>query len=1161
MKRGKKLTKIMAIAMAVVLLTKGTLPVFAESKGDKLMTVASASELIVDSGETEETDQDLKGANTDISFENGNTGEELESIIASDLGNDNAYHEGDAAFEDFGVRDGVTKASSSELSTKRISGLTNEKSDKNAVGFNSEPIYGSESIGDVTVHVMAPVGTFPEGTEVFISPIASDDLEELILGMDVSAAVAFDITFITSDGGRIQPRNGKEVIVTFSFGENSELSVEEGKEGEIQIYHIGADGKEKLGRVEAPTVNDSIDLEVKADKFSPYLAVLTAPARNTGEAKLVDIKILNFKLENLSHKETDKLFHSDTFYIKMEWDASANGINLHEGDYFDVTLPDNMRFPKESTARDFNLLDTDGNVVAKAHVTPGEGDIGGSIHVVFTSAVENKYNVKGTMYLGAKFNIKLADTDKKHTFKITVNGEVSEHSSEATVEIEVTGPKELVDEYLVKWGQDNIQNGEKVKGTARWIARINHMKADMTNAVITDSLSGGNGAEKYIRDSFTLRRIEMDAMGNVVDWGEPINISDKLTIAEDDRSFTLNLGDLSGKQYRLEYVTTYLGGRLRNNMELKADEKSKETSTSYQSAESGGTAGGDIANRIRIKKVNADNPDELLKGAIFKVTAEDGSSFELGPTGNDGTVTSDVLRQGTYKVVEASPPTGYDLNSEEFILNVTEEGASLTVEDKRILTGFNVTKVWKDNENQDGSRPESITIRLLADRNEIESVQLGDRNNWSYAFEALPKFDTEDGREIEYTVSEDAIENYRSSIIGTVSDGFTIINTRDAKCSISVEKKWIGPERESATVILMNGDSELRKVQLSRENHWRYVFDELDRYNDSGEEITYSIKEVPVEGYSAEISGDSENGFIITNTNQETISVDVTKRWIGPEKDEAVVILRADGTDIETLSLNAENKWRASFEKLPKYDKNDGHEIVYDISEKQLKGYSTAISGTAKDGYTVINTITDRISIPVRKIWTRGEGNKVTVRLYADGIEIANKELSADNKWQYIFENLEKYKDGKEISYTLTEDSISGYRTEISYSEEKGFIVTNTRSSSGGGGGGGGGNSYRPYVPPTPSEENGPGVIISDTPEEPAIEPSGETYFVTEIGDVAGATRGMPGASQRGNVRGMARTVDSGDDSNTALYLMISVGSSLLLIACAFLHRKRRIKE
>lgn len=198
----------------------------------------------------------------------------------------------------------------------------------------------------------------------------------------------------------------------------------------------------------------------------------------------------------------------------------------------------------------------------------------------------------------------------------------------------------------------------------------------------------------------------------------------------------------------------------------------------------------------------------------------------------------------------------------------------------------------------------------------------------------------------------------------------------------------------------------------------------------------------------------------ITNTTDDQVTIPVMKKWVGPEKEQVTVMLLADGVKKQSAVLTREDSWKTTFSNLPKYDSLDGHETVYSISEIPVDGYSSVISGTARDGYTITNTIAGKISIPVTKVWSGGTGSKAVVHLFADGNEIARQELNAGCQWQHTFENLDKYKDGKEISYTLTEDGIPGYSSAITYSAERGFTVTNTKDPDGHHDGGGHGGDH-----------------------------------------------------------------------------------------------------
>ncbi len=87
-----------------------------------------------------------------------------------------------------------------------------------------------------------------------------------------------------------------------------------------------------------------------------------------------------------------------------------------------------------------------------------------------------------------------------------------------------------------------------------------------------------------------------------------------------------------------------------------------------------------------------------------------------------------------------------------------------------------------------------------------------------------------------------------------------------------------------------------------------------------------------------------------------TRSVQVSKKWIGKEANSASIKLLADGTEKESVTLTKADHWTHIFSNLPKYDDNDGHEIIYTIEEVRLEGYSASITGDPQSGYTVTNT-------------------------------------------------------------------------------------------------------------------------------------------------------------------------------------------------------------
>ena len=97
-----------------------------------------------------------------------------------------------------------------------------------------------------------------------------------------------------------------------------------------------------------------------------------------------------------------------------------------------------------------------------------------------------------------------------------------------------------------------------------------------------------------------------------------------------------------------------------------------------------------------------------------------------------------------------------------------------------------------------------------------------------------------------------------------------------------------------------------------------------------------------------------------------------------------------------------------------------------------------------KEGFTIVNTIKGKLSIGVTKEWIGKEADSVIINLLADGVKVQNQKLSKHNNWQHVFLDLEKYKDGVEIVYTIEEEVLKGYRSKIKGDMNTGFTVTNS---------------------------------------------------------------------------------------------------------------------
>ena len=80
-------------------------------------------------------------------------------------------------------------------------------------------------------------------------------------------------------------------------------------------------------------------------------------------------------------------------------------------------------------------------------------------------------------------------------------------------------------------------------------------------------------------------------------------------------------------------------------------------------------------------------------------------------------------------------------------------------------------KTWKDNENSGGTRPNHVTVHLMRNGEEVDSLVITAANGWSYNFGRWP-LDDGYGNRYTYAVREDGVPGYFSRV-----DGYNLINT------------------------------------------------------------------------------------------------------------------------------------------------------------------------------------------------------------------------------------------------------------------------------------------------------------------------------------------------------------------------------------------------
>lgn len=392
-------------------------------------------------------------------------------------------------------------------------------------------------------------------------------------------------------------------------------------------------------------------------------------------------------------------------------------------------------------------------------------------------------------------------------------------------------------------------------------------------------------------------------------------------------------------------------------------------------------------------------------------------------------------------------------------------GFTITNTHKPEVTSIEGSKVWKDADNQDGKRPDSITVNLLANGEKQDNREVTEKDNWRFSFTGLPKY--ADGKEIVYTVTEDTTE-LKELGYSTVIDGTTIINSyTPGKTNVTVVKAWNDAENQDGirpdavkVQLYAGGSKKGSEVTLSEKNGWTYTWEGLD-LKKSGTDITYTVKEVKeADGYTAEITA-ADGIIIITNTHEtEKTEISVKKAWKdvedqdGKRPEKITVNLYADGKRKETKTISEKDGWQWTFTGLDKY--KNGREIKYTVDEEtdglgEYKKDGITGTGTLNNPYVITNSYTPELTaIFGTKIWKDHDNwggmrpESITVNLFADGEKVGSQVVKAEQadengNWIFRFSDLPKYKDGKGITYTINEEPVKWYTPEVN-----GTTITNS---------------------------------------------------------------------------------------------------------------------
>ena len=748
--------------------------------------------------------------------------------------------------------------------------------------------------------------------------------------------------------------------------------------------------------------------------------------------------------------------------------------SVRSGDYTTISLPNELDFTRDQS---FNVYAPDGVTTVASAIINKEKK---TLVLTYTDYVDKHNDVTGHINMQIMADTEKVKKDTVLPATIKINGNVVTIDSTG-ISYKVNKGDSNIDFY--KYGWMDYDNNE-----LSYRIIINTTNSERNNVIIKDILNsaGVNYEQSSIKIATGTWFKDKNNYWSLANYKE---VTEKYTPEFNGSSFSVNLGNINQGfliTYKVKPSHKLINGeQIKNSSSyLYNNHKMNEYTNTVYYQEANGTANG-YNYSLTIKKV--DESGNPLHGAIFDVIRQ--STGEVV-----GTITTDSSGQGTiygllrdsYQLKEVSAPKGYQLADTVIVTstNFDSKGAVIKIIDKIEKTSVSGTKTWKDNNNQDGIRPSSITVNLLANGQQVASKTVSASDNWQYSFDNLAAY--ANGKKITYTVTEDAVAGYTSTV-----DGYNVTNNHTpATVKVSGTKTWKdnnnqdGIRPSSITVNLLANGQQVASKTVSASDNWQYSFDNLAAYA-NGKKITYTVTEDAVAGYTSTV-----DGYNVTNNHTPaTVKVSGTKTWKDNNNQDGIrpssitVNLLANGQQVASKKVSASDNWQYSFDNLAAYA--NGKKITYTVTEDAVAGYTSTV-----DGYNVTNNHTPAtVKVSGTKTWNDNNNqdgirpSSITVNLLVNGQQVASKKVSASDNWQYSFDNLAAYANGKKITYTVTEDAVAGYTSTVD-----GYNITNTHNPT---------TPKKPQVPNNPTTPKKPQVPNNGNKVVPKDFTQGKTYDKT----------------------------------------------------------------
>lgn len=250
------------------------------------------------------------------------------------------------------------------------------------------------------------------------------------------------------------------------------------------------------------------------------------------------------------------------------------------------------------------------------------------------------------------------------------------------------------------------------------------------------------------------------------------------------------------------------------------------------------------------------------------------------------------------------------------------------------------------------------------------------------AYKSVPKNDSKAlAEQVATTIITDN-SAYGAELSGGGKCGGGIANNgelefgEDTPYTLKIVKSWTGDNSKKRPkeikLKMYVGEHYVQDVELTEKENWTKEIEDFPDPdtlidNKTGNLLPINFKEEKSGKYVfsvvSKVKDEKKSVYTINLDNSIQTSVNFIKKWEdnnnknGSRPKEITVGLYANGKYTgKKISVSDENNWKGLFDKLPKYE-NDKL-IKYEVKEiTKVEGYTVKITGNAKNGFTITNSL------------------------------------------------------------------------------------------------------------------------------------------------------------------------------------------------------------